>query len=289
MKAERLIACGNAVGESPVWNPTTGELLWVDGPSGEIFRTDPEGLVIERHSRGSFTGAVAIADDGLICASAEGFTAISFGEGERAVALILAGNSRMRMNEGVCDRQGRLWGGSTETAEPRAPIGELHRLEGNDARCMLGGLMIQNGLAWSPDGRVMYLSDSHPAVQTVWAFDYDPDTGIPSNRRIFITGRQLGGRPDGAAVDTDGCYWTAASDSGRIVRLTPDARIDFVIEVPVSNPTNLCFGGKSMSNMFITSMKRASRPEPEAGHLFVVAVPFQGVPEAPFMTAKCSF
>ena len=55
-------------------------------------------------------------------------------------------------------------------------------------------------MAFSPDGRTMYLSDSHPSVQAVWAFDYDTDTGTPHNRRLFVDMNPLPGRPDGQYV-----------------------------------------------------------------------------------------
>ncbi|NJI25269.1 SMP-30/gluconolactonase/LRE family protein, partial [Aeromonas veronii] len=94
----------------------------------------------------------------------------------------------MRLNDSRCDRQGRFWAGSMvlNMAE-NAADGALYRYEtGGAVHTALNGFITPNGLAFSPDGRTMYLSDSHPLVQQVWAFDYDIDSGTPSNRRLFV-------------------------------------------------------------------------------------------------------
>src|SRR5258705_9440166 len=91
-------------------------------------------------------------------------------------------------------------------------VGALYRYDpaGALAGPLEPGLLTQNGLAWSPEGDVMYLSDSHPKARVVWMFDYDRDSGTPRNRRVFVDMNRYPGRPDGAAVDVDGCYWTCA-------------------------------------------------------------------------------
>ena len=114
------------------------------------------------------------------------------------------------------------------------------------------GLRTQNGCAISPDGKTFYLSDSHPAVCTIWAFDFDVEYGDVANRRVFH--KPSRGRPDGACVDADGCYWFAAVDAGRIVRLDPDGSEIAAIDLPVSRPTKPIFGGDDLSTIFVTSM-----------------------------------
>lgn len=106
--------------------------------------------------------------------------------------------------------------------------------------------------------------------------DFDPDDGHPFNRRVFA--QNLPGRPDGAAMDVDGCYWIAATDAGRILRLTPQGRIDAEILVPVPNPTKLCFGGPDRKTGYITSLRGKSG---QGGDLYVVDLPFEGMPETP--------
>ncbi len=110
-------------------------------------------------------------------------------------------------------------------------------------------LITPNGLAFSPDGRTMYLSDSHPARQAVWAYDYDTDTGTPSNPRLFIDMNRYPGRPDGAAVDADGGYWICGNDAGQVHRFTPDGRLDRSLAVPVAKPAMCAFGGAGLDTL----------------------------------------
>lgn len=285
LKAERLVACGNAVGESPVWDAANERLLWLDIPKGRMQALT--GGQVRSWDRGTMIGSIALADGGgLIAGTQEGFAMLRLDGDElveRDVAAVLAAQAGMRMNDGACDRQGRFWSGSMALqAVAGEAVGRLYRLDGLVAEPVVDGFVVQNGLAWSLDGRTMYVSDSHASVQTVWAFDYDTERGLPSNRRVFATGALLGGRPDGAAVDSDGCYWIAASDGGKVVRLTPRGDIDAEVTVPTRNPTNLCFGGPDLRTMFVTSLRAGDTPDSEAGNVFAVETPWQGVAETSF-------
>jgi len=148
------------------------------------------------------------------------------------------------------------------------------------------GLVTQNGLAWSPEGNVMYLSDSHPNVQLVWAFDFDIATGTPHNRRVFVDMNQYPGRPDGAAVDVDGCYWTCANDAGLLLRFTPDGTLDRSISLPVKKPSMCAFGGERLDTLYVTSIRPQKEVDlmgqPLAGAVFALQPGIQGLPEPEF-------
>ena len=116
------------------------------------------------------------------------------------------------------------------------------------------GIGISNGLAFSPDGRTMYFADT--SRRTVWAYDFDPDDGRPSNERVFVDFSTLPGRPDGACVDADGGYWIACVYGWAVARVTPDGRVDRLIEVPVEKPSMPAFGGRDMTTVFVTSTPR---------------------------------
>jgi len=189
----------------------------------------------------------------------------------------------MRFNDGRCDRQGRFWAGTMVQEMAAAnPAGSLYRYDANGvlSSSIVDGLIVQNGLAWSPQGTTMYLSDSHPARRLVWAFDYDVDTGEPRNRRVFADLNQFAGRPDGAAVDTDGCYWTCANDAGLLLRFTPDGRLDRSIALPVTKPSMCTFGGRELDTLFVTSIRPASNANEHDGHLLAVRPGVRGAPES---------
>jgi sugar lactone lactonase YvrE len=147
-------------------------------------------------------------------------------------------------------------------------------------------IILANGLAWSPDNRTLYLADTrHPVV---WAFDFDIDSGDISNQRIFIEFGINDGVPDGATVDTDGCYWLAQPRSSQICRYTPEGRIDTIIELPVSKPTMCAFGGPSLNTLYITTnslgfSKKELENQPLAGSLLGLEIKAQGLPEPKFI------
>jgi sugar lactone lactonase YvrE len=152
-----------------------------------------------------------------------------------------------------------------------SPAGALYRLDRlHGLRKMLDGFITPNGLGFSPDGSTMYLSDSHSSVQVIWAFDYDTASGTPSNRRVFVDMTALPGRPDGAAVDEDGCYWICANDAGLIHRFTPEG---------------MCaFGGAGLDTLFVTSIRPEGidlSDQPLAGGLFALRPGVRGLPETP--------
>ena len=193
------------------------------------------------------------------------------------------------MNDGRCDRQGRFWAGSMALDMAAGhPVGALYRLDddANDAplRPQLDGFIVPNGLAFSPDGRTMYLSDSHPSVQKIWAFDYDTDSGTPSGRRLFVDMLDHPGRPDGAAVDADGCYWICGNDAGLIHRFTPDGRLDRSLAVPVKKPTMCAFGGARLDTLFVTSIRPGGdlSDQPLAGGVFALNPGVTGLEEPAF-------
>jgi sugar lactone lactonase YvrE len=129
----------------------------------------------------------------------------------------------------------------------------------------------------------MYLSDSHPRSQQIWAFDFDTETGTPSNQRVFVDMNQYPGRPDGAAMDADGCYWICGNDAGCILRFTPEGKLDRRIDVPMTKPSMCAFGGDDLRTLLVTSIVPG---QPQAGELAGAVITLrpgvQGVADAPF-------
>jgi len=204
-------------------------------------------------------------------------------EGQKLVTVEHA-RPGMRFNDGRCDRQGRMRAGTMLMDMSQAlPVGVLYGLEANgELNTILSDLIVPNGLAFSPDGRTMYLSDSHPSVQKIWAFDYDTATGTPSNRRLFVDMNPLPGRPDGAAVDEDGCYWICGNDAGMIHRFTPAGKLDRSFELPVKKPAMCAFGGPGLDTLYVTSIRPDNidlSDQPLAGGLFALRPGVRGLPE----------
>ena len=194
----------------------------------------------------------------------------------------------MRFNNGRCDRRGRFLAGTMlMNMGISERTGCIYSYQ-NDSNLikLLDGFITPNGMAFSPDGRMMYLSDSHPSVQAVWAFDYDTETGLPSKRRLFIDMNQLPGRPDGAAVDAGGCYWICGNGAGLVHRFAPDRKLDRSLAVPVKKPAMCAFGGAGLDTLFVTSIRPEGidlSDQPLAGGVFALRPGRRGLPEPAFV------
>lgn len=280
----------DAVGESPSWCAAEHALVWTDILGRRVHRLDVQRGTVRDWASPVAIGALAPAQGGgFVAATDQGFARVTLGEGDALmldpIAPVLAGQDALRFNDGRCDRQGRFWASSMAwTPDPLRADGTLWRLERGEASPITSDLVLGNGLAWSPDGRTMYLADTARTRALVWAFDFDCDEGLPMNRRLFLDLRDSGGRPDGAAVDTDGCYWLAATDAGEVRRYTPEGRLDLRIAVPVAHPTMPAFGGADLRTLFVTSIRTAGAAENDPdGGVFAIAVQQQGMIERAYV------
>ena len=293
MQAELIVDARNAVGESPVWVPEENALYWVDIPAGGLQRWSADSGHVNAWKAPQMLACIARhRDGGWVAGMESGFFHLQpHNDGSldsELLALVDHARVDMRLNDGRCDRQGRFWAGSMVlNMGANAADGTLYRYSAGQRgplEAQLGGFIVPNGLGFSPDGRTMYLSDSHPLVQQIWAFDYDIDSGTPSNRRLFVDMNQFPGRPDGAAVDAEGGYWICANDAGLIHRFTPDGRLDRSLAVPVKKPTMCAFGGSRLDTLFVTSIRPGDDDDPHslAGGVFALNPGVKGLPEPLF-------
>lgn len=284
---EILCTVRNGVGESPLWSAAEHALYWVDIEGRRIHRFDWASRGVAGWAMPERIGCIALhADGGLVAAMESGLFRVHGGDAVRLHGMQFP-RAYMRFNDGRCDRDGRFWVTSMERdAGFGVAAGALYRCNSAGFSApLVEGLLSGNGLAFSPDGATMYLSDSHPRVQRIWAFDLDSD-GMLSNRREFVDMNRHPGRPDGAAVDAEGGYWICANDAGMVHRFAPDGRLDRSLAVPVSKPSMCAFGGPALDVLFITSI----RPVVPAdgfdasldGGVFVARPGISGLPEVPF-------
>ncbi|GGJ96544.1 glucurono-1,5-lactonase [Pseudomonas matsuisoli] len=287
MHAELILDARNATGESPVWSASEQALYWVDIPAGRLHRWDTS-----THTTWQASEMLACIarhpDGGWIAAMESGMFQLKAGKdghlAETRLVDVEHARPGMRFNDGRCDRQGRFWAGTMHTDMSAGHrVGALYRYRPRDAKLSvnLDGFIVPNGLAFSPDGKTMYLSDSHPSVRKIWAFDYDVQHGTPHQRRLFVDMNAYPGRPDGAAIDEDGCYWICGNDAGLIHRFTPAGKLDRSLEVPVKKPAMCAFGGAHLDTLFVTSIRPAGdvSDQPLAGGVFALRPGVRGLEE----------
>ena len=296
-----VIEVGAILGESPVWSPDEAVLWWLDIKAPALHRYDPARGIDEQWPLPQETGSIVLcAGGGLVGALRRGFAFLDPGDPGTPVEPDWIGDPEPdlplnRLNDGRADRQGRFWAGSMhdpdgppETYFERAPVGAFHRLDPDGSmHRMIDGILVSNGLCWSPDGWTMYTANSPTREMHAW--DYDPATGDIANERVFATFPETDGRgtPDGAIVDAEGGVWVAEFRGGRVTRLTPDGEIDRQIELPVSRVTCPMFGGEDLNTLYVTTARIMLTPEelarePLAGSIFALNAGVSGLPEAAF-------
>jgi L-arabinonolactonase len=289
-----VTAIANDLGESPCWDAEAKRLYWIDAWRTKVHVLDPatnetRSIDLSSALAGRPIGSIAChAAGGMISGVKGGFYRLDLDTSSaRLISTVESGRpSTNRLNDGKCDRGGRFWCASANT-DHRTPSGALWRLEsGHEPVLMQDGLIVGNGIAWSPDDRFMYLADSFAG--TVWRYDFDIRSGEIAARRPFISTAHIRGIVDGATVDADGCYWTALFRGGAVAQFDPDGRLIRHVGLPVSNPTMCAFGGPDLEVLYVTSASRfldevQRRAQPLAGHVFAIhGLGARGIPEPGF-------
>ena len=291
--AELIFDGKQGTGESPVWLPEEQALYWVDIPAMRIWRWVASTGATRSWLLPEKVGCIAHVNGNKWLAAMEtGVFTVSINGDDSVNTALLAkathASANMRFNDGRCDRQGRFLAGTMfmDMAAAKA-VGAVSVFAADGAqRQLFDQMIVPNGMAFGPDGQTMYLSDSHPSVQLIWAFDYDTTTGTPSNKRVFVDMNPLPGRPDGAAVDADGCYWICGNDAGLIHRFTPEGKLDRSLAVPVKKPAMCAFGGENLDTLFVTSIRPGGvdlSDQPLAGGVFALRTGFCGIAEPKFI------
>jgi sugar lactone lactonase YvrE len=275
------------LGECPVWSVEEQALYWVDIRAPALHRLDPDTGAARTWPMPSRIGSFGLRESGgAVVALEDGFHLLDFETGR---LQFVDGPERVpgtRFNDGKVSPDGRFFAGTMDEEQLSRPIATLFRLDPDlSLHRVVEDLVVSNGLAWTSDGRTMYHSDSKGPV--IWAYDYDPESGAVSHRREVARPTEEIGRPDGAATDEQGYYWSAGISAGVLNRWSPDGRLDRSIPLPCSNPTAPCFGGPDLRTVFVTSLRHDLPPEvlaakPLSGGIFAVRVDVPGVPISRF-------
>lgn len=278
------------LGESPFWHPEEQQLYWCDIGARRVHRLDPVSGASRHWQFGVEPACCApVLGGGLLLGMRDGLWFFDPQLDRRTrLAIPPYDPALQRFNDGKCDPQGRFWAGTID--DKREPKAALYRwADGELARCAQG-ITTSNGLAWSPDGATLYWSDTK--AHRIHAFDFDGSDGSLSRQRVHVQfptrapGQSLddyGGRPDGAAVDVEGCYWVAMYEGQRLLRLAPDGRVVDELKLPVRCPTMPCFGGPDLKTLYISSASEG-RPaaelaeQPLAGCVLALPVAVPGLP-----------
>ncbi len=302
MNWQAVLAQPSELGESPFWHPVEQMLYWVDIPGRQIHRCNVFMGTVESWPMPTEPGCIAPAlSGGLVMALRDGiYRARTWGGALDKLADAEHDITTTRFNDGKCDPSGRFWAGTLY--EPRdAARAKLFSLDCRDGRIPVmeqkaGNATIANGLAWSPDAATVYWADTTGHIIHAW--DWDAASNQMRQGRVFKqfpfkppgwqaglpdTAAAYAGRPDGAAVDTEGNYYAAMFEGKRVLKLSPSGELLADIATPVQCPTMVCFGGDDLQTLYLTTA-RHGRPAaeleamPQSGCVFAMRVDVPGLP-----------
>jgi sugar lactone lactonase YvrE len=284
---EPVVDTQDVLGEAPLWCPREQALYWGDLLKPALHRFHPASGALRSWTPPRKFGSFSLREGGGLIMATRGGVALFDCEHNTLEPYCHPEADRPNNipNDGKCDRQGRFWFGSMDKMLEQ-DTGGLYRVEGG-GRCFRVEPVVGlgNGLAFSPDDRTMYFTDSRAAC--IYAYDFAAASGEVRNRRVLVSNQGAPGELDGMTVDAAGCLWSAHFDASRVVRYTPDGREQRVIELPVSRPTSVMFGGPALDMLYITTARFRLPAEelarqPWAGSVLAVRVDVPGLPEPRF-------
>ena len=273
-------------GEGPVWDSREQQLYWVDLLKGHLLVGDLSNFQIKKFIIGKALGVLALRKSGGLVLAAENdfiFFDTDKNKGNIIASVPEIVEHSTRFNEGAIDPKGRFLAG-TMTWDGATDIGKLYRLDSDQTVTQLEeSLHIPNGMGWSTDGSIFYLTDTTKHI--IYAYDYDLKTGNISNRRVHIQFED-DEFPDGMTIDTEGHFWIAFWGGSKVGHFDSEGNHIEDIELPVPHPTSCCFGGPDMKTLFITTSQLVlsdaeKRRHPLAGRTFKVVTDSLGR-EEPF-------
>ena len=286
-EVKNVLALQAELAECPTWSARDQVLWCVDILAPAIHRFDPRSGALESFPQQEEVGCIGLREQGgVIAALRSGVWLLDEqGRPQRKIADNPGEAAKSRFNDGRVDPWGNFWCGSLW--EPQDKNGALlcRVTPSLELEVKARDIMISNGVAFSPDRRWMYHSDTPNEVLYRYPLDAD---GEPGAREIFRHFDAAGGLPDGAAVDSEGFYWSAQFDGGRIVRIDPvSAQIVDEIALPVRWPTMVAFGGPDLKTLYITSSREDRTEEelaryPQSGDILAVEVEVAGIAEPLF-------
>ena len=276
------VASGYGLVEAPVWDPDRG-LYFSDVLNGGVWLLDHDGEISQVVPKRRGVGGMALhAEGGLIVGGRN--VAWVGDDGETRILLDSAAiPGAIGFNDLTTDAAGRLYVGSLAFrvfADPPKP-GFLHVIDlDGSMRTLSDGVILTNGLGFSPDGGRLYHCDARGPYVRV--YDVKVDGSVGPWRKFASLGDDK--VPDGMKVAIDGSIWVADAHGGRVAVFNPDGSHRKDIAVPLPMVTSVCFAGDDLQDLYIVTGSRGG-PHDNCGSIFKTRADVAGLPLPPARVA----
>jgi len=270
----------STLGESPIWDPQSESLYWIDMGAPVLNCLDIKTGNSFHYKTPSPLGSINLSKNGDILTTTGqdiGILRKPDFEFEQIHSLGID-DTNIVFNDGKCDAYGRFWVGTRDLLLERS-LSMLYLFETKRFQPKVENLIVSNGLGWSPDNKRFYLTDT--IKKTIYRYPFDIDNATLGEVEVFITVSEEGIYPDGLAIDSEENIWVAMWGAGKIVCYKKDGSILSSIELPAKNVTSCCFGGKDLKTLFVTSATFDFGDNndlgKDAGGLFAISSPVPGL------------
>ncbi|KAK3797397.1 hypothetical protein RRG08_055595 [Elysia crispata] len=283
-KVETLLpAVYSTCGEGPHWDVPSQSLFSVDIQAGTALRWEADtGKQTKITLDGTVSFVVPCDRGGVVVGHNRAISRVDWATQAATVLGEVDPGTTNRTNDAKADASGRLWAGTmgleATPGQVAGPVGSLYSMSHDHKLTnQLGNISISNGMDWSDDNTVMFYIDSVP--RKVYAFDFDLASGTIRNQRTAIEfapdSLATHGLPDGMCLDAEGKIWVACFSASSVHRFDPETGKTLqTLKFPATNITSVCFGGKNLDELFVTSSQYNLQPsqgdQPLAGSLFRV-------------------
>ncbi len=278
------LATGYGLIEGPVWDDERG-LIYSDVVNGGVRALDADGKISTVVPKRRGVGGMAPhAAGGLVIGGREIIYESFDGETHATLLTPDVTDVAIGFNDLTTDEVGRVWVGSLAyrviLGEEVRP-GHLHVIDlDGSVRTVSDGIILTNGMAFSPDGKTLYHCDAR--ADLIRAYDVAADAEV-IGWRVFaeINGAST---PDGMAVAEDGSIWVAIADGGKVMVFEPDGAVRTEIPTPLPMVTSVCFGGADLRDFYIVTGSR-NGPRENCGTIYRMRTDVSGLPIVPAKVA----
>jgi len=259
---ETILDGGYGLIEGPVWDPKKNGLYFSDVENGGVYFYNTISKTVELaipHRKG--IGGMSLHSNGLIISGRN----IAYKPLSNPTATIVIRdrdekNGLIGYNDITTDSQGRLLVGGMAHVPPSTRLKGstsyqnvqssenlyLIDLDGN-SKVVGTDIKLTNGLAFSPDNKVLYHSDT--PTNSVWMYKVTDEGTTYGRKNVFAKVAS----PDGLCVAEDGSVYVASASSGSVKVFNPDGSKRKHIEVPLRMVTSVCFGGNDLHDLYIVT------------------------------------